>query len=175
VFYEAIGKNSLTQKHVYVSDGGHFDNLGLVELLRRGCGRLIVLDAAGDDIHHFNTFSEAIELAHADLGVEFHMDMTALEPRPDPAEPEDRHRDTSPRCSVVGTYTFPNGAVGDIVFVKASICDNVPVEVTTYRERDGQFPNHPTTNQMFSELTFESYRSLGEHAVREAFEHGVPW
>jgi hypothetical protein len=173
IFYEALGKNSLSERHVYVSDGGHFDNLGLVELLRRGCGRLIVLDAAGDDIHHFNTFSEAIALAHADLGVEFDMDMTNLTPHPDPDT--ENGKDTSPGCHVVGTYRYPNGSGGQILFIKAAICDQLPVEVLTYRERDAQFPNHPTTNQMFSELTFEAYRSLGEHAVHEAFEGGDPW
>jgi hypothetical protein len=187
VFYEALGKNSLSEKHVYISDGGHFDNLGLVELLRRGCGKVIVLDAAGDDIHHFNTLSEAIELAHADLGIQFDLDMTALTPRSDrhektvvycdkeDGEPEEGRDDKSPRCSVVGTYRYPNGSIGQILLVKAAMCDQVPIEVLTYRERDEQFPNHPTTNQMFSELTFESYRTLGEHAVREAFEGGDPW
>jgi len=185
VFYEAIGKNDLDEKHVYVTDGGHFDNIGMVELLRRGCGKLFVLDAAGDDIHHFNTLSEAIELAHADLGIEFMLDMEDLTPR-SPARREGRdesgdedkgegRRDTSRRCFVKGTYAFPNGVIGQIVFVKAAICDDVPIEVTTYRERDPQFPSHPTTNQMFSELTFESYRTLGEHAVHEVFETGGPW
>ncbi len=180
VFYEAIGKNGLDEKHVYVTDGGHFDNLGMVELLRRGCRRLIVLDAAGDDIHHFNTLSEAIELAHADLGIEFTLPMAALTPRPPtpPGNPDDEdapNRDTSPACFVTGTYRFPTGQTGHIVFVKAAICDEAPIEVVTYRERDPQFPNHPTTNQMFSELTFESYRTLGEHAVHEVYEEGDPW
>ena len=75
----------------------------------------------------------------------------------------------------MGTYRFPTGQTGHIVFVKAAICDEAPIEVVTYRERDPQFPNHPTTNQMFSELTFESYRTLGEHAVHEVYEGGVPW
>lgn len=184
VFYEAIGKNDLDEKHVYVTDGGHFDNLGLVELLRRGCGRVIVLDAAGDDIHHFNTLSEAIELAHADLGIEFTLPMAALVPHapavpggpPECGDDEDGvDHDTSPACFVTGTYRFPTGEIGHIVFVKAAICDEAPIEIVTYRERDAHFPNHPTTNQMFSELTFESYRTLGEHAVHEAFEGGMPW
>jgi len=162
VFYEALGKNSITDKHVYVSDGGHWENLGLVELLRRGCGKIVCLDAAGDDVHHFNTLSEAIDLAHADLGVEFDMDMRDLIPDPTTGR--------SASCHVTGTFTYPNGTVGTIVFVKAAICEQAPIEVVTYRERDPVFPSHPTTDQFFSELTFESYRTLGEHAVREAFD-----
>ncbi|MEO8425163.1 MAG: hypothetical protein ABI595_14800 [Actinomycetota bacterium] len=159
VFYEALGKNSLRQRHLYVSDGGHWENLGLVELLRRGCGKIVCLDAAGDDIHHFNTLSEAIDLAHADLGVEFDMDMDTLIPGED---------GKSRACYATGTFHYPNGKTGRIVYVKAAICEKAPIEVLTYKERDDKFPNHPTTDQFFSEYTFESYRTLGQHAVREA-------
>jgi hypothetical protein len=159
VFNEAFGRNSLKQQYLYVSDGGHWENLGLVELLRRGCGTIVCLDAAGDDVHHFNTLSEAIDLAHADLGVEFTIDMRPLIPN---------QKGRSQACYATGTFRFPNGTNGRIVYVKAAICEKTPIEVVTYKERDDKFPNHPTTNQFFSEYTFESYRTLGEHAVREA-------
>jgi hypothetical protein len=159
VFKEALGKNSLKQQYLYVSDGGHWENLGLVELLRRGCGTIVCLDAAGDDIHHFNTLSEAIDLAHADLGVEFTMDMRSLIPN---------KKGRSKACYATGTFRYPNKKQGKIFYVKAAICEKAPIEVVTYKERDDKFPNHPTTDQFFSEYTFESYRTLGEHAVREA-------
>ncbi len=165
VFFEALGMNSLRDQHVYVTDGGHFENLGLVELLRRGCGRIVCLDAAGDDVHHFNTLSEAIDLARADLGVEFHLNLGPLTP---PGEDQ-----PSSRCCIRGTFTYPNGVEGTILFVKAAICENLPIEVLAYKERDARFPSHPTTDQFFNEMTFESYRALGQHAVREGFEGGL--
>ena len=33
--------------YLYVSDGGHWENLGIVEALRRGCTELIVISASG--------------------------------------------------------------------------------------------------------------------------------
>ena len=46
------------KRFVYVTDGGHWENLGLVELLRRGCGQILCFDAAGDDLKHFSTLSQ---------------------------------------------------------------------------------------------------------------------
>lgn len=44
---EMLGKNGLRDRYLYVSDGGHYENLGLVELLRRGCTRIYCFDGGG--------------------------------------------------------------------------------------------------------------------------------
>ncbi|WP_240761611.1 patatin-like phospholipase family protein [Nitrosococcus wardiae] len=36
------------QMHIYLSDGGHFENLGLYELIRRRCRYIVLCDAAED-------------------------------------------------------------------------------------------------------------------------------
>src|SRR5213593_1030025 len=74
VFREALGLNDVRRKFVYVTDGGHWENLGLVELLRRGCGRIICMDAAGDDLGKYFALSDAMALARSDLGVEIDID-----------------------------------------------------------------------------------------------------
>jgi hypothetical protein len=52
---------------LYVTDGGHWENLGLVELLRRGCTKIYCFDAAGDKEQTFFTIGEANpQLAAAD-------------------------------------------------------------------------------------------------------------
>src|SRR5207247_5545956 len=80
VFREALGLNDVSGKFVYVTDGGHFDNLGLVELLRRGCGRIVCFDAAGDALGEYFVLSDAMSLARSDLGVEIEIDLSPLEP-----------------------------------------------------------------------------------------------
>ena len=162
VFLEALGLNTLNRKFVYVTDGGHYDNLGLVELLRRGCGQILCFDAAGDDIWHFNTLSEAIALARSELGVIINIDCAPLKP---PAEGPA----WSPSDHVVGKITYPDGKQGVLIFTKATVTADSPQDVKSYQERDSKFPNHPTTDQFFNDERFEMYRSIGtlaaEHAV----------
>jgi hypothetical protein len=160
VFREAFGMNSLNRRFIYTSDGGHFDNLGLVELLRRGCGLIVCLDAAGDDLHHFNTLSEAIALARAELGVEVRIDVDRLRP--------DEDSGYSPTDHVVGRVTYPDGTKGTLIFCKAAMPIHASQDIKAYREVEPQFPTHPTTDQFFDERAFESYRVLGALAARGA-------
>lgn len=158
VLREALGMNDLRRNFVYVSDGGHFENLGLVELLRRGCGLIVCFDAAGDDLQHFNTLSEAIALARADLGVEIEIKLDELTPE----------GEFSASDHVRGDITYPDGTPGTLIFAKAAMPADAPQDVKQYRQIDRKFPNHPTLDQFFQERTFESYRALGAHAG-----HGV--
>jgi hypothetical protein len=48
LFKEGIGKTSLTERRLYITDGGHYDNLGLVEALRAPADEIYVLDASND-------------------------------------------------------------------------------------------------------------------------------
>jgi hypothetical protein len=140
---------------VYVTDGGHWDNLGLVELLRRGCTQILCFDAAGDDLTHFHTLSEAIALARSDLGVEINIDVSDLTAT-DGFSASDH---------VKGTFIYPDGTPGDLIFAKAAITHLTPLDVQTYREVDRKFPTDPTSDQLFNDARFEAYRGLGRHAA----------
>lgn len=61
-----------------MTDGGHWENLGLVELLRRGCTRVVCVDGSGGDAVSFGTLSEAIALARSDLGVDIKIDLSLM-------------------------------------------------------------------------------------------------
>jgi hypothetical protein len=160
VLREALGQNTLDHDFVYVSDGGHWENLGLVELLRRGCGQIICFDAAGDDLSHFHTLSEAIALARSDLGVWIDIDVSDL--RPTTSGPD---AGTSSKSHVVGTITYPDFTTGVLIFVKAAIARDTPEDVKSYRERDKKFPTHPTSDQLFNDERFEAYRALGARSA----------
>ena len=45
---ELFSKNDTTRWRVNLSDGGHIENLGVYELLRRGCRLIIAVDAGAD-------------------------------------------------------------------------------------------------------------------------------
>ena len=68
---ELFGRNRLDDKFLYVTDGGHYENLGLVELLRRGCRTIYCFDAGGGKTGQ--ALGDAIALARAELNVDIDM------------------------------------------------------------------------------------------------------
>ena len=153
---EALGINGVDDRFVYVSDGGHWENLGVVELLRRGCTTIICLDASGDPPGQFHTFAGAVELARAELGVEVELDTSDLVP--------DETGYAKSNCAV-GIIRYPNGTEGKLYLLKTIIARGAPLDVLSFRERDGRFPYHPTSDQLFDDRQFESYRALGRDAA----------
>jgi hypothetical protein len=158
VFREAFGANTLKRSYVYVTDGGHWENLGLVELLRRGCGTIIVIDGSGGDAKSFGTLSEAIALARADLEVEIPIDLSQMT----------ADDDGNSRVGFAeGVIEYPDKTQGELLYVRAVRCPSAPEDVVGYAARDPKFPNHPTSDQFFDEERFEAYRALGRYLMSE--------
>jgi hypothetical protein len=91
---------------VYVADGGHRDNLGLVELLRERPDVVYCLDASGDRRGTFQTLHEAIELSRMELDIDVVIDLSALEPT----------NTMPPDCAALGTIGYPDGSSGTFVY-----------------------------------------------------------
>lgn len=152
---------------VYVADGGHRENLGLVEQLREQPELSIVIDASGDRPGTFNTLKQAIELASVELGAEVDIDLAPIAPRPDD-EPLD--------CVATGTVTHADGSTGRIVYAKAQVCDRTPLEVRQFAAANPPFPDYSTGDQYLREDEFDALVELGEHlAARIAVAMAAPW
>lgn len=67
-FMEIAGQYPTDAKLVLTTDGGHVENLGLVELLRRRCSRILCFDASGAGSTPA-TLAEAIVMAREELDV----------------------------------------------------------------------------------------------------------
>lgn len=164
---EALGINSLSSKYIYVSDGGHWENLGLVELLRRGCTQIICIDASGDDPGRYDTLGEAIALARSELGIEVEIDCEPLSPGED---------GLSEASHVVGTIQYPPedadsvGRTGVLIVAKAVLTSGSPLDVRSFGLKDKRFPRHSTGDQLFDDQQFESYRALGAYACDRALD-----
>src|SRR5262249_9880421 len=59
----------------------------------------------------------------------------------------------------------PGAPDGVLLYLKASLTGDEPVDVVNYAKAHADFPNESTANQWFSEAQFESYRALGQHMV----------
>ncbi len=157
---EMFGQTGLTGRWVYVTDGGHYENLGLVEALRRGATEIIAFDASGDQPNSWSTFGEAIETARADLGVEIDLDPSAMMP------PQGSRR--SPSLVVPGTCTYPNGVRARLWLCKLALPAEAPWDVFAWANSHPNFPHDSTAQQLYGDREFEAYRRLGEVAAATA-------
>ncbi|HUE86325.1 MAG TPA: patatin-like phospholipase family protein [Vicinamibacterales bacterium] len=158
---ELFGLTNDRTHFVNLSDGGHFENLGIYELVRRRCRYIIACDAEQDQSMTFNGLGNAIRKCRTDFGTEISLRATRVRP----ADPSSY----SPLHCVVGDIAYPNGELGTLLYVKASVTGDEPSDVLEYKSREPAFPHHSTLgDQFFDESQFESYRKLGFHAAHSA-------
>ncbi|MEA2361318.1 MAG: hypothetical protein QOD71_463 [Thermoleophilaceae bacterium] len=166
---EMFGWNSVNDPYLYVTDGGHYENLGLVELLRRGCTEVFCFDASGGT--RLDALGDAIALARSELRVEIdNLDVGPLE--------EDDTR-VAERCCVRGRIKYPDGpngeegAQGVLIYARNVVTKDAAYDVQALRLRDPRFPHHSTLDQLYTDEKFEAYRELGAHAGRAALEEAA--
>ncbi len=159
---EMLGRTGLRGRWVYVTDGGHYENLGLVEALRRGATEIVVFDASGDPPHSWSAFGQAVETARADLGVEIDLDPREMAPA--------EGSDGAPKLVVRGSARYPNGVEATLVLCKLALPVDAPAswDVLAWAARHRSFPHDTTAQQLYGDCEFEAYRRLGELASRQA-------
>jgi Patatin-like phospholipase len=178
--YELIAKLSEKNWNVYVTDGGHLENLGAYELLRRRCRVIIVSDAEADPEMTFGSLVTLQRYARIDLGVRITLPWAEI--RDETLRVSDEiakgvaKRQEGAHCAV-GTIEYPNGGRGVLVYIKASMTGDENDYILNYKSRYPQFPHESTGDQFFSEEQFEAYRALGFHAANGFFERraGAAW
>ena len=86
-FAEAIGRSSTRDRWLYLSDGGHLDNTGLVEAVRLHrtdsgyAGRIVVIDASNDPEDTWSAVGDALGVVRADLGLDLRCVLDDAQPR----------------------------------------------------------------------------------------------
>ncbi len=159
------GYTNVRSRYINLSDGGHFENMGLYELVRRRCLYIILSDAEQDEDYSFAGLGAAIRKCRTDFGVTIDLDPRQLRPV----------EGTSKVHCAIGTVTYPeSNATGYIVYIKASLTGDEPADILEYQRRFKSFPHQSTTDQFFTESQFESYRCLGQHAARIVFAGAQP-
>ncbi len=159
---EMFGLTSEKEAWVYLSDGGHFENLGVYEMVRRRSRVVVVSDAGCDPNYLFDDLGNALRKIWIDLGIR--IDFVGLdrlkkrlENRPTPAR-------EAPYWAVGRIrYRDADGAGTDgwLLYIKAGLHGTECMDVLSYATTHLNFPHESTVNQFFTESQFESYRALG--------------
>lgn len=186
LYREIFGINNKDARLVQVTDGGHYDNSGLVEALRRRCGLIFVIDGGGDPPPLPLGLTDALRLAKYELGVDITLARTgpysvaSIAPGSGTQFPHDNAlaslNGRITRGAVVrGTISYPAAAGlkeagGILIFVKAVVSQSCPYWLLTYAASSEIFPHDPTSDQWFNEGQFAAYTELGRVIAKEAVE-----
>jgi hypothetical protein len=156
---EVFGLTDSENSFVYLSDGGHFENLGIYELVRRRCRYIIACDGGADPDYRFEDLANAIRKCRIDFGVEIEIDVKQI-------ATIDADRCSSTPCAV-GRIRYSHDRIGTLLYIKASRRRGLPSDVMHYASEHPEFPHEKTADQFFSESQFESYRRLGYFLATE--------
>jgi len=166
---ELVGTATDRSKYVNLSDGAHFENLAIYELVRRECDFIVAGDAGEDPGPGFEDLVNAIRKCRTDLGAEITLDLEPFRITGSEGYATAHFR--------FGTIEYASGKSGKILYLKSSLTKNDPEDVKAYKRAHAAFPHESTADQFFDESQFESYRMLGRcsmsSAIAEAGEKEV--
>jgi hypothetical protein len=166
---EALGNTDDSYKWIELSDGGHFEDLGLYEMVLRRCRHVIVVDADADSEFQFEDLGNAIRKIQIDLGVPITF------PDFPHGLPMKRGVERLNLYCIRGEIQYncvDDGAPnGELLFIKPILNGSEPADVRAYAASHQTFPHEATSNQFFNEAQFESYRHLGSWVISSYFEH----
>lgn len=171
ILIEALGLTTSQSRYVYLSDGGHFENLGVYEMLRRRCRFVVVSDAGCDRAYAFADLGNLVRKASIDLATEIRFPSFDLKPRLTPPA-------KGPYWAVA-EILYPEldaegrRGRGYLLYIKPGFHGGEPMSVYSYAHANPDFPHEPTSDQWFGESQFEAYRALGEHIVGAAIPPGT--
>lgn len=161
---EALGRTDDRNPNVYLSDGGHFENLGLYEMVLRRCHWIVVSDAGCDPHGAFEDLGNAIRRIRVDFGIPIAFTKIPIYSR---ETGDARNRDAA-YCAIGRIkYSEVDGDVedGTLIYIKPAFYGTEPPDVFNYAQTTPTFPHETTANQFFTEAQFESYRRLGAYIL----------
>jgi len=170
---ELTGATTDNAEEVYLSDGGHFENLAVYELIRRRCRVIIACDSGADPVYSCTDLIRLVEKCRVDFDTLIDIDLSEIRP-PAPWAFGELRVSKSPYS--VGTITYPDGRSGIFIYIKPCLSTEMPADVIAYARATQNFPHQSTVDQFFDEEQFESYRAVGfacAYAALDAIENAV--
>jgi hypothetical protein len=160
---EAFGGTNDEGAFVELTDGGHFENLGLYEMVMRRTRWIVVIDASADPACQLEDLGNAMRKVEIDLGVPIVFDRGGLRMLPG-VNPDNLY------CGLAEIHyevvdPVDSAQRGYLLYVKAGLNGKEPPDITQYARTHKPFPHESTANQFFNEAQFESYRHLGHHTI----------
>lgn len=172
--YELSGGFKETSKWLQLSDGGHFENLALYEMIRRQLKVIVVIDGGADPEFNFADLQTAARRIGADFGARIEFGEKDEDKPGALAYPRDYEKGSFPahsgrvkrgflhaKIKYAGETAGAPGPDGDLIYIKTTLVEDLSVETNGYKDAHPTFPDETTADQFFDPDQFEAYRDLG--------------
>jgi len=170
LFKEFLGIHDLDDPYLYLTDGGHWENTGLVEMLRNPeITEVFCIDADSAPGDVVSSLTKAMNIAPPECGVRIDISLDPLRAVPSPSFAPAY----APRAVNLGFFTEGPGVftqdtpVGVLWYSRPALTVEMPQRLLAFHEGHQTFPRESTLDQFFDVATFTAYRDLGRHSTRE--------
>ena len=175
---QEILRNGLSERDRYIqlSDGGHYENLGLYELIRRELDLIIVSDGGADPDFNFDDLANAVEKVRVDFGTKITFIKGYKIEDILPGTGGNSQYQTKYEIAKHGfaiadiTYAGNERPTGKLVYLKLAMIEDMSTDVFSYKGLNPDFPHQSTSDQFFDEKQFEAYRELGYYVAWQMME-----
>ncbi|MEU4291796.1 hypothetical protein AB0E63_26510 [Kribbella sp. NPDC026596] len=166
LFKEFFGIHDLDDPYLYLTDGGHWENTGLVELLRiNEITEIVCVDADSGPGDATSSLGKAIAIAPSECDIRIDISLDPLRAAPSAS----RVPAYAPRTVNIGFFTKGAGfftektRVGVLWYAKPGLAKEMPAALLAFHERYPSYPRESTLNQFFDTASFVAYRDLGRY------------
>ena len=174
--------------YVELTDGGHFENLAVYELIRRKASFIILSDGGADETFKFDDLSNLVERIRVDFGANIRfrneneigknpklagtkpLGLAGLLPGSGKG-PLTKKFQLAKRGFAVADIEYLNGGTGVLLYLKLTVTDGMPADIYGYKGANPDFPAQSTADQFFDEKQFEAYRELGYQLCKQMFRN----
>jgi hypothetical protein len=170
LFKEFFGIHDLDDPYLYLTDGGHWENTGLVELLRiPEITEIVCVDADSGPGDATSSLGKAIAIAPSECDIRIDISLDPLRAAPSGS----RVPAYSPRTVNLGFFTKGAGSftdktpVGVLWYAKPGLAKEMPASLLAFHERYPSYPRESTLNQFFDTASFVAYRNFGRYNARQ--------
>lgn len=162
---ESLRFASESSEFLYVSDGGHFESLGIYELVRRRCRLIVAVDATGDPNMHFSALGNAIRKCSIDFNVPIEIDVKKIE-----RAAAGGYSAAYCAAGKIGYSTVsPGSPDGTLLYIKPTLLGIESVDIYNYHKANTDFPHQSKLDQSLDDTEFETYRALGHYIGKTIF------
>lgn len=170
LFKEFFGIHDLDDPYLYLTDGGHWENTGLVELLRiPEITEIVCVDADSGPGDATSSLGKAIAISPSECDIRIDISLDPLRAAPSGS----RVPAYSPRTVNIGFFTKGAASftdqtrVGVLWYAKPGLAKEMPASLLAFHERYPSYPRESTLNQFFDTASFVAYRNLGRYNARQ--------
>ena len=174
-----LSRTGLTQTrlNIQLSDGGHFENLALYELIRRKLSLIVLSDGGADAGFNFDDLANAVEKVRVDFGakITFRDDygLDKLLPKSAGKGRYIKKYGIAENGFAIADIVYDDDTEGLLVYIKLTMVRDLPTDVYSYKGIHPDFPHQSTADQFFDEKQFEAYRELGYYITWQMMESPV--